>query len=237
MTRSQVLLSTLLLLALPVHASQRAKFLPHTRQTCVSRSANGLEYRIEYRGLRWTDQGKDVYTSAVAYYAPGSGEFLWWGGAASTTKGAFLRNEGTGSKTLCTAKRRDIALLEDSEWADFYAQNGEIHIFHSSLKFPSIEKGWEYVAEHPEETSSWLGGKWIEVISLYKHLGDDFFRPEKLRFAAQGYFYDSLAGATKVGSTWQVEIKGADEPNRALVVLDSNFKLVKVTRAPSPLER
>ena len=108
-------------------------------------------------------------------------------------------------------------MLEDGEWADFYAENGGIHVFHSNLKLPSLEKGWKYVAEHPEDTSSWWAGKWIQVVDLDKELGDDFFRPERLRFAAQAYFYDSLAGVTKIDSTWQVEIKGADEPNRALL--------------------
>jgi hypothetical protein len=228
-TRSHFLLASLLL-SFPLHAEQKAKFLPHTNHTCTSRTANGQEYRIEYRAFRWRNQHKDVDTGAVAYYAPGSGEFLWWGGVGFTTKEAFLRNEGTSSKTLCTAKRPDIAVLEDGEWADFYAENGGIHVFHSNLKFPSMEKGWEYVAEHPEDTSSWWGGKWIQVVDLDKELGDDFFRPERLRFAAQVYFYDSLEGVTKVDSTWQVEIKGADEPNRALVVLDSNFRLLRVEK-------
>ena len=222
-----------LVLTFPLHAQRQAEFLPHTKHTCTSRTANGQEYRIEYRAFHWRNQDKDVYTGAVAYYAPGTGEFLWWGGLGFTTKEAFLRNWGSSSgTTLCKSKRPDIAVLQDGEWADFYGENGGIHVFHSKLKFPSMEKGWQYVAEHPEETSSWLGGKWLQVVVLDKELGDDFFRPERLRYAAQGYFYDSLAGVTKVGSTWQVEIKGADEPNRALVVLDSDFKLLGVTKTP-----
>ena len=119
---------------------------------------------------------------------------------------------------------------------DFYASNGEIRVFHSNLKFPSIDKGWAYVSEHPDETSSWLGGKWMELISLYQQLGGDFFRPERLRFDARPYSYDSLADVTKVDSNWQVEIKGADEPNRALVLLDDHFKLLKVSRTPAQKE-
>lgn len=222
-----------LALTFPLHAKQKAKFLPHTRQTCTSRSANGQEYEIQYRAFRWKNQGKDVYTGAVAYYALGSGEFLWWGDGF-TTKEAYMRNMGNNGVTLCTAPRPDIVLVDDSELVDFYAENGGIHVFHSNLKFSSIEKGWEYASEHPEETSSWWGGKWIQVVSLNKELGDLFFRPERLWEAAQVYLYDSLAGVTKVGSTWQVEIKGADEPNRALVVLDSDFKLVKVTKISNP---
>jgi hypothetical protein len=177
-----------LLLPLPLYPKDKAKFLPQAKHTCTARTANGEEYRIQYRAFRWRNQGKDVFTGAVAYYALGSGEFLWWGGLGFTTKEAFLRNEGTSSKTLCTAKRRDIAVLEDGEWADFYAENGGIHVFHSNLKFPSMEKGWQYVAEHPEDTSSWWVGKWIKVVVLDKELGGDFFRPERLRFAAQEYF-------------------------------------------------
>lgn len=232
MTRSYVLLSVLLILAWPLQASQKAKFLPHSKQTCTSRTVNGREVKIQYRAFHWMDQGKDVYTSAVAYYAPGSGEFLWWGDGF-TTKEAYLRNMNTADP-YCAGRRRDTVLLEGGELVDFLAGNGEIHIFHSNLKFPSIDKGWEYVAEHPDETSSWFGGKWMEVISLYQQLGGDFFRPERLRFDARPYSYDSLAAASKVDSTWQVEIKGADEPNRALVVLDDHFKLVKVTRMAAP---
>jgi hypothetical protein len=233
-TRSYLLIGILLVFALPLQASQKAKFLRHATHTCTSRSANGREFEIQYRAFRWRNQDKDVYTGAVAYYAPDTGEFLWWRGPGFTTKEAFLRNWGSSTVTMCKSKRPDIAVLEDGEWADFHGQNGGIHVFHSNLKFSSMEKGWQYVAEHPEETSSWLGGKWLQVVDLDKAVGDDFSRPERLRFSAQGYFYDSLAGVTKVGSTWQVEIKGADERNRALVVLDSDFKLIKVTRISTP---
>jgi hypothetical protein len=34
----------------------------------------------------------------------------------------------------------------------------------------------------------------------------------------------------KAGSNWELEIKGGDEPNRATVLLDSEFKIVKVTK-------
>jgi hypothetical protein len=233
MTRSHVLLFTLLFVPFSLHASQKTEFLPHTKQTCASRSANGRELQIQYRGFHWRNRETDVYTGAVAYYVPGSGEFLWWG-AGFTTKEAYLKNIGNNDETFCTSKRHDIVLVDDGELVIFYAENGGIHIFHSNLKFPSIEKGWEYVAEHPDETSSWGGGKWLQEVSLDKELGYDFFRTERLRLSAQPYLYDSLAGVTKVGSTWQVEIKGADQPNRAFVVLDRAFNLVKVTTNPAP---
>jgi hypothetical protein len=34
----------------------------------------------------------------------------------------------------------------------------------------------------------------------------------------------------KVGTNWVMEMKGADEPNRATVVLDENFELLKATK-------
>ena len=61
-----------------------------------------------------------------------------------------------------------------------------------------------------------------------------FFRPESLRWDARPFFYDSLVNAKKADSKWEIVIKGADEPNRALVILDENFKLVKVTRFAAP---
>ena len=74
----------------------------------------------------------------------------------------------------------------------------------------------------------------MEFIYIDTELGRDFFRPERLRFDARPYTYDSLTGVSKVGSNWQLEIKGADKPNRAIVLLDSNFKLLKVTKIAVP---
>jgi len=113
--------------------------------------------------------------------------------------------------------------------------NGEITIFHSKLLFHSLEEGWQYVTEHPEETSSWGEGKWVTTISVYKELGEGFFRPERLWSDARAYFYNPLVSVKKVGSNWILEIKGADEPNKAEVVLDSSFKLVKVTKTVVPV--
>ena len=52
---------------------------------------------------------------------------------------------------------------------------------------------------------------------MYQQLGSDFLRPKRLEFSAQGYFYNSLGSVKKVGQNWKLEIKGADEPNRATV--------------------
>jgi hypothetical protein len=70
----------------------------------------------------------------------------------------------------------------------------------------------------------------VEQLSLYQQLGAEFFRPKKLEFSARGYFYNSLGSVNKVGQNWELEIKGADEPNRATVLLNSNFRLLAVTK-------
>src|SRR6267154_2388630 len=70
-------------------------------------------------------------------------------------------------------------------------------------------------------------------ILLYQQLGHDFFRPRRLEFDARPYTYDSLITAKKVDSNWKLEIKGADEPNSATVLLDGNFKLLEVTKNPA----
>jgi hypothetical protein len=57
-----------------------------------------------------------------------------------------------------------------------------------------------------------------------------FCTPKRLEFSAQPYSYNSLGSVKKVGSNWKLEIKGPDEPNRATVLLDREFKLVKVTK-------
>jgi len=223
-----------LLLAMPGFAGTRkATLLPEAKETCTAHLPSGQSYEVRRRAFHWKQNGNDVYTDATAYYVRESGEFLWWG--QGYTKEGYLKDVKNAPKFDCAALRRITIELQDGELALFFAQNGDIHVFHSTLKFSSIKKGWQYVEEHPDETSEWLGGKWQERVSLNKELGDDFFRPEKLRFDARAYFYDSLASVAKVGSTWQVEIKGADEPNRALVVLDSNFKLLKVTRTNAPV--
>ena len=232
-SRNLIALGFFLLLAWPVHAgTPKAALLPDPKQTCKARLPSGQLYEVQRRAYHWKQNGSDVYTDATAYYAPGSGEFLWWG--MGYTKEGYLKDVKNGPRFDCTALNRITIELQDGELALFFAEDADIHVFHSRLKFSSIKKGWRYVAEHPDETSEWFGGKWQEWVRINKDLGDDFFRPEKLRFDARAYNYNSLASVKKIGSTWQVEIKGADEPNRALAVLDSNFRLVKVTRTVAP---
>jgi len=196
------------------------------------RLATGQEYNLQFRVFRWKKNNKEMYTSAIAYYAPVSGSFLWWG-AASTTEQyfGFVAKEGRWD---CATKLTNFLLLQDGEWVAFSAITSGIRAYHSNLRFPSVDKGWEYVANHPDEMTSWSSGKWVEFISIHKELGPDFFRPESLRFDARPYMYDSLTGVSKVGSSWRLEIKGADEPNRAIVLLDSDFKLLNVTKISAP---
>jgi len=83
-----------------------------------------------------------------------------------------------------------------------------------------------YVAKH------WKEGRESEIL-LYQQLGSDFFRPKRLEFDARPYTYDSLISAKKVASNWKLEIKGADEPNIATVLLDGNFRLLAVAKNPA----
>ena len=207
-------------------AGTRAKFL-RFQSPCAAHMVDGHEYQISRTIFHWTGSKGDVYADAIGYYVPGSGEFLWW--ALEYNKRGYDRDLKHDPDLQCAADRHDIVELVDGELVDFYGGNSQIRVFHSKLHFPSLRRAWQYVAEHPEDTSQMLGGKWLTMISLAE-IGDDFFRPERLRLDARPYFYDSLASVNKVGSNWVLEIKGADEPNRAQAVLDSDFNLLKVAR-------
>ena len=211
--------------------TQKATFLKEKEQSCESHLATGEKYEFQFRTFRWMRNNTEMYTSAVAYYAPSSGEFLWVPAAGVMTKEQYFRfgNEG---KFACAvgAKFFHFLLLQDGQWVAFAAINSGIRVYHSDLRFQSISSGWDYVAEHPEEMSSFSDGRWVEFVSINNELGRDFFRPERLRFDSRPYDYDPLVSAKKARTGWEVVIKGADEPNRALVILDENFKLVKLTR-------
>jgi len=196
--------------------TQKATFLREKEQSCESHLATGEKYEFQFRTFRWMRNNTEMYTSAVAYYAPSSGEFLWVPVGGVMTKDQYFRFGNEGKFTCAVA-----------------AINSGIRVYHSDLRFQSISSGWDYVAEHPEEMSSFSDGRWVEFISINKELGSDFFRPASLRFDARPFDYDPLAAVTKVGSHWQLEVKGADEPNKALVYLDGNFKLIKVVRLPA----
>jgi hypothetical protein len=221
-------------LSLPIQAqSPKAKFLEGRLEVCEARLADGTPYNVYGRALKARRKGEDVYADLQAYYMTSSGEFLWRETIYSeqgylTT----LKERSNQPRHLCNDSYHHIVQLRDSEWADFSAEDDRITAFHSDLRFPSIERAWRYVSEHWEDGSwdAFRSTKWCEWTSLYNELGHDFFRPERLRLDARPFSYDSLLSATKVGSNWELEIKGADDPNRALVLLDRNFKLLKVTR-------
>jgi len=228
-THRNTFLAAFVLIALPLRAANpTATLLPGTEETCNAQLASGAHYEVHRAILRWWSGGQELFIDAYAYYMPGSGEFLWRGEAIS--KHGYLRDLKNRPKLSCTTNPEgSIIRLQDGEWVQIWAGNGNIHVTHSTLRFPTIKKAWQYVSEHPEETTS-ESRRWSEHISVYKELGSDFFRPERLRFEARMYLYNPLVSATKIGSTWRLVLKGADEPNRAEVILDSKFKLLKVTR-------
>jgi hypothetical protein len=121
-------------------------------------------------------------------------------------------------------------LLKDGEWADFWASDGRVAVFHSNLGFETREKAWSYVAKHWQDGREGQSANWVAEILLYPQLGPNFFRPKRLQFDVRPYTYDSRTSAKKVDSYWELEIKGADEPNSATVLLDSNFRPLAVTR-------
>lgn len=222
-------------------ASPKAQVLPATLKVCKARLADGTAYDVYANVLKTSLRGESVYVDVRAYYMPGGGEFLWWEdilsehGYRTTTE----KERSDSLERVCNPSLHKVQ-LRDSEWADFSAENGNITIFHSDLKFTSIERAWEYVAEHWHDAPRGVerSTKWCENINLYtdpaakKVLGHDFFRPERLRYDARPYDYNSLRGVRSVGTNWELEIGGADEPNRASVLLDQHFKLLKVTKLP-----
>jgi hypothetical protein len=95
-----------------------------------------------------------------------------------------------------------------------------------------------YVAEHWQDgkfsfVGNGLSTKLVEQISLYQQLGPQFFRPKRSEFAAQGFSCNSLGSVKKADANWELEIKGADEPNHATILLDSHFNLLAVTKNPA----
>jgi hypothetical protein len=222
-----------LVLALPLRSqAPKATLVAGTDQTCPAQLPDGSNYEIHFRTLkaRWKD--RDVFVLVNAYYKPGSGEFLYY--STIISKEGYLRDfkEVWARARTCKPIEGHTVLLEDREWADFWASS-RLDVYHSALQFVTIGEAWQYVSTHFEECQSGSTKCW-EEIPVYKQLPEMFFRPESLRWDARPYFYNSLVSAKKAEFTWEVVIKGADEPNRALVILDQNFKLVKITRFAAP---
>jgi hypothetical protein len=237
----------LLLLAWPIRAqsasaqSSKAKYLRDADHMCKATLEDGTAYEEWHRVLAAEWKGQPTYVKLRAYYKPGSGEFLSWHTGGMSEHGYASEPKEHPGKwgAPCDAPsnpklwNKHILLLEDGEWADFLASNGMVEVFHSKLKFQTQEKAWSYVAEHWQDGLDGQSANWVTHFALYQQLGRDFFRPKRLEFDARRYSYDSLISATKVDSNWKVEIKGADEPNTATVLLDSNFKLLEVTKNPA----
>jgi hypothetical protein len=232
--RPGVLIVGLLALAIPSHSgTQRAVLVPGSDHTCLEQLPDGTKYEVHFRTLKARWQDRDVYVAVKAYYKPNSGEFLYHG--SIWEKEDYLQNPKGNAAWSCEPNGRSVVLLEGKEWVELWALTSgpRLDVFHSELHFPSLGEAWRYVSTHfdacripiPSEKA-----KCSDEIPLYKDLDFDFFRPERLRFIAAPYDYNPLVSAKKVGSTWEVVLKGADEPNRAMLLLDENFKLLKIRK-------
>jgi hypothetical protein len=232
------ILAALILVVVPLRAQTSApKYLSHWDDMCKATLADGTKYEVWDRLLVTEWQGKPSYLPVRGLYTPGSGAFLWRAsmGFSDEEHATETMAKPHKSGTCPEDQQYHILLLQDGEWIDFWSLNGNITVFHSNLKFHTRKEAWSYVAEHWQDAESLLVGgsstKLVETINLYQQLGSDFFRPKSLEFSAQGYFYNSLGSVKRVGQNWELQIKGADEPHRATILLGSNFKLLAVTRS------
>lgn len=230
------LLTGLLVMAMPLNAqSMRASYDYESDRMCEATLADGTHFEVWNRDLVIDLGGYEQYlhVKVHVYYKPGSGEFLWLNtGLAERVHASEVKDNSKKAAASCEEPYHHILILQDGEWADFWAENGKITVFHSSLKFETRDKAWSYIREHwqdgPDDPVA--QAKWVAEILLYQQLGPAFFRPKRLEIDARPYTYDSLNSVKKVGSNWEVAIKGADEPNCATVLLDSNFKMLAVTK-------
>jgi hypothetical protein len=232
------LLALLILTAMPASGqTSKPNYLPKADHVCKARLAEGTDYERWDRVLVSESKGQRVYVEVRAYYKPGSGEFFWRSSALSENSYAVeLRNNANQAVASCEESYHNLLFLQDGEWADFWAFNSRIEVFHCNLRFGTLKEAWSHVAEHWQD-GNFAGGpsaKWVAEILLYKQLGNEFFRPKRLEFDARPFVYNSLDSVKKVGQNWELEIKGADEPNRATVLLDANFKLLAVTKNTAP---
>jgi hypothetical protein len=233
------LLPALILLTLPSAAmpaqTPPPKFLPEYTHMCSENLADGTPYQMWYRVFLTEWKGQKTYVNVRAYYKPGSGEFFWQASGFSQQTFDIVDKPYANKPANCDLFRDHAIFLQDGQWDDFTSWNGGITILHSDLKFHSLKKAWSFVTEHWHETDPGGGSNKgrANTISLGQQLGYDFFRPKRLEFDARPFVYNSLESVKRVGPNWELEIKGADEPNRATVVLDSNFKLLSVTKHTS----
>jgi hypothetical protein len=223
----------LLAMAMPVSAQMpKGQYLSGMDHVCKAALADGTPYEVWDRVYLTTWEEKPLYVKVRAYYHPGAGEFLWL--STGLSERGYSEDHKYKSNTVasCEESRFPILILQDGEWAAFWGSNGRIDVFHCELKFPTLQEAWSHVAAHWQDGADDArpSAKWVVEIPLYTQLGHDFFRPKQLEFDARPYFYDPLVSAKKVGGQWKLEIRGADEPNRATVLLDSKFKLLRSQR-------
>jgi hypothetical protein len=233
------LLSALVLMAVPLSAQTlEPRYLSDWDHMCKATLADGMKYEVWDRLLVAEWQGKPSYLAVRGLYRPGSGEFLLRASGGFTDKEhAVAMMEKPRKGGACPEDPQyHVLLLQDGQWIDFWSRNGGVEVFHSNLKFRARKDAWSYVAEHWQDADPFGVGfastKFVERANLDRQLGADFFRPKRLEFSGQGYLYNSLGSVRKVGQNWELEIKGADEPNCAAVLLDSDFKLLAVTKNP-----
>jgi len=202
---------------------------------CRAPLGDGTAYAVWNRVLVTEWKARPLYVKVRAYYRPGSGEFLPWntGGLSEHGYASELEENPPKPGASCELPYHRILLLKDGEWADFWASDGRAVVFHCNLRFETREKAWQYVAKHWQDGGEGQSqsANWVAEILLYPQLGHDFFRPKRLEFGARPYAHDSLISAKKIDSNWEPEIKGSDETNSATVLLDSNFRLLAVTRS------
>jgi hypothetical protein len=234
MSRWTGLAMILLFAGLPLRGQTSApRYLPDADRMCKATLPNGMTYEVWDRVFASEWEGKPLYVKVHAYYMPDTGEFLWRSmGLSEHGYANEPKEKAKKAGRACEEKRGEIVLLQDGEWADFWAERGRIIVFHCTLKFFTREKAWAYVLEH------WQDGaddgrptaKWVTEILVFNQLGYEFFRPKSLLYDARPYTYNSLASVKKKGTNWELELKGADPPNRATVLLDRKFNLISVTK-------
>jgi len=232
--RSGFLAALLVTAALPLSAqTHQPRYLREADHVCKNPLPDGTAYERWDRVFLTAWQDKPLYVKLRAYYRPGYGEvFLVSTGLSEHGYMGELKEEKKEPRTSCEVTPGHILIFEDGEWVDFWAERGKIVVFHCHLKFDTREKAWDYIAQHWRDADDDLDAKrkWTSEIFVYDQLGREFFRPKRLEFDARPYSYNSLGSVKKAGSNWELEIKGADEPNRATVLLDSEFKIFKVTK-------
>jgi hypothetical protein len=164
-------------------AGERATFKPTylsgSDHMCKATLTDGTEYEVWDRLLvteRWN--GKPSYLPVRGLYRPGSGEFLWRASAGFSDKGhAIKMMEKPQKGGVCPTDEQEhhILLLQNGEWIDFEALNGNITVFHSNLKFQTREEVWSYVAEHWQDADFFLASgtsiKFVKVITSTNNLG------------------------------------------------------------------